>query len=459
MLDPCCSGTDAHTGVSRRHLIVASTAAGGLLALRGLPAGGADSAAVAVHPEGSSRDYGFDPPRPADEVHLRRIMFPVVGPVSWSDTYLFPRGGGRRHEGQDLMAAKMQKLVACVSGTIVELRHGGRGGSNSLYLKGDDGWYYAYLHINNDTPGTDDGANRFEHAFAPGMATGVRVRKGDHIAYVGDSGNAEGSGSHCHFEIRMPKEKWYNAAAVNPEPSLLAAEDAHVGPRVPPETFVPWDNSADLVRRQYRDFFGRTASAASIAYWGEKLDAGGTNPTAMIHYFIESQECDDKTQSVARLYEAAFLRRPDFDGFWYWADRRRRGLSITGIADYFATSSEFVNRYGALDDRDYIARIYQNVLHREPDAGGLDFWLGELARGISRGKMLAQFSNSTENRDRQRFAMHVIGTHGCMLRRMPTSDELATWTGLFEAETATVADMVAMIRVTPEYKMVVNGTT
>ena len=173
-----------------------------------------------------SQDYGFLPPRPADEVHVRPMMFPVLpdatlGKASWSDTYLAPRSGGHRHEGQDLMGKKMLKLLAVVSGTIVELRHQSSG--NSLYLKGDDGWYYCYLHINNDDPGTDNGANQFKYAFAPGMAIGKRVLKGDHIAFLGDSGNAEATGAHCHFEIRMPNDKWYNAAAVNAAYSLRAA--------------------------------------------------------------------------------------------------------------------------------------------------------------------------------------------------------------------------------------------
>ena len=156
------------------------------------------------------------------------MMFPVLpdaalGKATWTDTYLAPRSGGRLHEGQDLMGKKMLKLLACVDGTIVELRHSS--GGNSLYLMGTDGWYYCYLHINNDDPGTDNGANQFKYAFAPGMAIGTKVRRGDHIAYLGDSGNAESTGAHCHFEIRMPNAKWYNAAAVNSDLKRLPTED------------------------------------------------------------------------------------------------------------------------------------------------------------------------------------------------------------------------------------------
>ena len=60
------------------------------------------------HPRGQAltKDFGFDPPYPASYRDVRPMMFPLLGTVSWSDTYLAPRGGGRRHEGQDLMAAR-----------------------------------------------------------------------------------------------------------------------------------------------------------------------------------------------------------------------------------------------------------------------------------------------------------------------------------------------------------------
>jgi murein DD-endopeptidase MepM/ murein hydrolase activator NlpD len=136
----------------------------------------------------------------------RPISFPVEGPVSYWDDFGACRSGcTRRHEGQDLMGAKMQKLLAAVDGRITFMRTDSSGNSgNMLTIKDAAGWSYVYIHVNNDTPGTDDGANRFEHAFAPGMAVGVRVKAGQHIAYMGDSGNAEGTAPHLHFEMRTP---------------------------------------------------------------------------------------------------------------------------------------------------------------------------------------------------------------------------------------------------------------
>lgn len=120
------------------------------------------------------------------------------------------------------MAPKGSPVVAVTAGTVTRIKHDQSGTSgNYLSLKGDDGWTYQYMHLNNDTPGSDDASNLFENAFAPGVEVGSRVSAGDHLGYVGDSGNAEDAGSHLHFEMRMP-----DGALVNAYPSLRAAASA-----------------------------------------------------------------------------------------------------------------------------------------------------------------------------------------------------------------------------------------
>lgn len=144
---------------------------------------------------------------------LRDIVFPVGVEVSFSDTFGAPRGGGTRtHEGQDLMAPKMTPLIAVADGRISWMRWSNAGnGGNMVVLTDDAGWSYWYVHINNDTPGTDNGVNRYDQAFADGIRAGQRVKAGEVIGWVGDSGNAENTGSHVHFEMHDPSDRVLNA--------------------------------------------------------------------------------------------------------------------------------------------------------------------------------------------------------------------------------------------------------
>ncbi len=146
------------------------------------------------------------------------FIFPVAGKVWWHD-WFNPDGlrPMRIHHGQDIFAPKMTPLVAVFDG-VVWLRPATRpGGHNMLYLYGDNGLQARYMHINNDTPGTDDNAGAWETAYAPGLKDGDRVAAGQHLAWVGDSGNAEDTEPHLHFEL------WSEQNCLNPEIALREA--------------------------------------------------------------------------------------------------------------------------------------------------------------------------------------------------------------------------------------------
>jgi hypothetical protein len=156
----------------------------------------------------------------------RRITFPVAGAVSYRDDFGDCRAGcTRRHEGNDVMGSKMLPLLAAVDGEVTFVRDDASGTSgNMLILEDAKGWTYYYIHVNNDTPGTDDGANAREHAFAPGIEEGSVVRAGQHVAYMGDSGNAESTQAHLHFEIHRP-----DGTPINPYVSLRLAQGYPAG--------------------------------------------------------------------------------------------------------------------------------------------------------------------------------------------------------------------------------------
>ncbi len=106
--------------------------------------------------------------------------------------------------------------------------------------------------------------------------------------------------------------------------------------------------------------------------------------------------------SISRLYLAYFLRLPDFSGLQYWMSQRANGRSLAEVSASFAGSAEFVARYGTLDDRSFVERVYRNVLDRSPDLAGLEFWTQRLRQGVSRGSVMIGFSESREFMERTR---------------------------------------------------------
>lgn len=104
--------------------------------------------------------------------------------------------------------------------------------------------------------------------------------------------------------------------------------------------------------------------------------------------------------TVYRLYRAYFLREPDRGGFDYWVNAYRSGYPLNKISNDFARSEEFRGRYGSLDNRQFLDRVYANVLGRQPDQGGYSYWLDQMNRGMLRGYVMIYFSDSAEFRSK-----------------------------------------------------------
>jgi hypothetical protein len=156
----------------------------------------------------------------------RRIVFPVQEHVTYSDTFGACRDGCTRfHQGEDLIGQRLFHELAAVDGTVTWMVTNASGtGGNWLEITDAQGWHYNYGHINNDTPGTDDGANPAQWRFAPGIVVGAHVHAGQFVAYMGDSGDAETTVPHLHFEIRRPDN-----TPIDEYPSLRLAQGLDAG--------------------------------------------------------------------------------------------------------------------------------------------------------------------------------------------------------------------------------------
>lgn len=153
---------------------------------------------------------GSKPSPPPASAETGELLIPVEGvpPTALTDTFTQARASGARpHDAIDIMAARGRAVLAAGDGRIEKLFWSADGG-RTIYERSPDGrriYYYAHL----------DG-------YAPGLREGMAVRRGQRIATVGSTGNADPNAPHLHFAVHeMARgEPWHGGRAINPYPLL-----------------------------------------------------------------------------------------------------------------------------------------------------------------------------------------------------------------------------------------------
>ena len=153
------------------------------------------------------RAKGIESTRELSYVHHR---FPLAGAFSYGGSgarFGSPRSG-RRHQGQDLVAASGTPIVAPRGGTIKTVAYQAGGGGHYVVLRGSgENRDYVFMHMLS-------GSVR--------VRAGQRVRTGQRIGQVGSTGSS--TGPHLHFEVWVGG--WFSGGKpVDPLP-LLEAWDA-----------------------------------------------------------------------------------------------------------------------------------------------------------------------------------------------------------------------------------------
>lgn len=128
---------------------------------------------------------------------------------SWNEAR---EGGARGHHGTDIMAHAGTPVVAVADGAIERLFDSVRGGTTLYQRSPDRRWSFYYAHL---------------AGYAPGLREGMRVRAGQLLGYVGDTGDAGRGNYHLHFGMTRMRghERWWQGENVNPYP-LLARQPA-----------------------------------------------------------------------------------------------------------------------------------------------------------------------------------------------------------------------------------------
>jgi len=135
------------------------------------------------------------------------LLIPVAGvrPEDLQDTYNDARDAGRTHDAIDIIAPRGTPVLACADGTIVKLFLSQPGGITIYQLSADQKSIYYYAHLER---------------YADQLAEGQSVRRGQVLAYVGDTGNTTPGNYHLHFPVSLvadPKRYW-EGTNVNPYP-------------------------------------------------------------------------------------------------------------------------------------------------------------------------------------------------------------------------------------------------
>lgn len=197
---------------------------------------------------------------------------------------------------------------------------------------------------------------------------------------------------------------------------LLVAATSAVGPASGAGAAV--SNDECFVRESHSVFLGRQPSGAEISWW-KAVVAGGSR-SQLPEALADSDEW--LGVEVDKLYLAALDRTPDPGGRNYWIGRLAAGALVNEIGASIYGSNEFYVGAGGTPVG-FITDLYDRILGRSPDGGGLAYWQAQLAaRG--RGGVAASFFGSVESRTQR-----VTALYGQVLGRAPEPGGQSYWVG------------------------------
>ncbi len=147
-----------------------------------------------------------------------------------------------------------------------------------------------------------------------------------------------------------------------------------------------------FVYNVYEKLLGRAPDPGAVA-WINLLNSGAA-PSVVVAGIEQSTEY--LTGLVASLYQH-YLHRAADPGAAGWVRLLAGGISVEQVTASILSSPEYYGLHGGTD-LGFVQALYQDVLNRAPDGGGLNAWLTLLAGGDSRYQVAWGFLISTEYR-------------------------------------------------------------
>jgi hypothetical protein len=151
------------------------------------------------------------------------------------------------------------------------------------------------------------------------------------------------------------------------------------------------------------------------------------------------------TQVIIRAYQHYLGRTPDALGLAYWLDQMKKGLTDEHLESNFIGSKEYIDNHGGAG-AGWVKGMYQDLLGRTPAQGEVDYWMGQLNKGVSTTDVAYMFAAGKE-----REGLRVTADYQAFLGRNPSPAEIDYWVGLFVSGKATNEDVVAGFAGSTEY--------
>ncbi|WP_434311563.1 DUF4214 domain-containing protein [Hominifimenecus sp. rT4P-3] len=254
-------------------------------------------------------------------------------------------------------------------------------------------------------------------------------------------------------ETEAPQESPIETeAVVLDEPTLSGGEEAVEAPMY---LATAEEGVTGFVTRLYKIVLQRTPRADEVQFWVDRLKGNQASGSEVAAGFFNSDEYKKRNKSdeafVTDLYQAIMGRQPDATGYNGWVGRLKDGGSRPNVLAGFLNSEEFrklcgsygvqVGSYSYSENRDrnqqataFVQRLYQIVMGRNGDEGGLNSWTsvlldqGETGAGVAYGFF---FSKEYKSRNKSNDAF-VTDLYKAILNRNPDAGGKALWISRLE---------------------------
>ena len=151
---------------------------------------------------------------------------------------------------------------------------------------------------------------------------------------------------------------------------------------------------SDLAKEESKDYVVGYSTLA-LDFKGNAIFVADKNTGLSVYTILDREALEKIKKFVNYLYGNILSREPDPSGFEYWTKELSKNVdSAKKVVRFFFESEEFKSKN--LNDAEFISVLYRTILQREPDIEGEKYWLSQLSNGLDREEIINSFIESKE---------------------------------------------------------------